>query len=109
MPIDVSTLPGGGALVVTGLIYAGISAFVTGPVIGARTIQKSGWNAQCAAGLNTQISTDAPAPTFTPQINCRSIFGWYGDQGDAFCRRYGGRFKLPFMDQITAHQRALDE
>ena len=109
MPFDVNTLPGGGALIVTGLIYAGVSAFVTGPVIGQRVIIKSGWAEQCKISLQAQISTKEPAPTFPPTIGCKSLFGWYGDQGAAFCRRYGDRFKLPFMDQLAAHQRRLKQ
>jgi len=98
-----NSLPVSGGIIVAGLIYAGVSMFVTGPVIGERTIARSNWNQQCKAVLKSEIVAQAPAPTFTPRLNCNAILGLFGGQGQALCRQYGDRL-LPFTNQLQELQ-----
>ena len=100
---DGNGLPVSGGVIVAGLIYAGVSMFVTGPVVGERTIAKSGWAQQCKAVLKSEIIVQAPAPTFTPRLNCNALFGLLGDQGQAWCSMYGNRL-LPFTNQLEKLQ-----
>ena len=73
--------------------------FVTGPVVGERTIARSGWDQQCKAALKAEIVAQAPAPSFTPRLNCNAVMGLFGTQGQALCRQYGDRL-LPFTNQL---------
>lgn len=109
MSFDTTNLPIGGGFLMAGLAYVGISMFVTGPVVGERTIAKSGWNARCQTALHSELAANQSTPQFTPKIGCETIFGFYGEQGKAFCRRYGGQFKLPFLDQLEQHKLKLHE
>jgi len=96
-------LPISGGVVIAGVIYAGVSMFLTGPVIGERTISRSGWEQQCKAALKAEIVAQAPAPTFTPRLNCNAVMGLFGSQGQALCRQYGERL-LPFTNQLQELQ-----
>jgi len=96
---DGSGLPVSGGVIVAGLIYAGVSMFVTGPVIGERVIAKSDWDQQCIAVLKSEIIAQSPAPTFTPNLNCNAILGLFGSQGQELCTMYGERL-LPFTNQL---------
>jgi len=96
---DGNGLPVSGGVIVAGIIYAGVSMFVTGPVVGERTIARSGWDQQCKIALKAEIVAQTPAPTFTPRLNCNAIFGLFGAQGQALCRQYGDRL-LPFTNQL---------
>ncbi|MBL4759225.1 MAG: hypothetical protein JKY32_16855 [Rhizobiales bacterium] len=96
-------LPVNGGVIVAGLIYVGVSMFVTGPVVGERTIARSGWDQQCKAALKSEIVAQAPAPTFTPRLNCNAVMGLFGTQGQALCRQYGERL-LPFANQLNELQ-----
>lgn len=108
MPIETSNLPVSGGLIIAGLLYAGLAAFVTGPVIGERTIQKSGWDKQCIIALRKENVLRNPKPDFVPQLSCNSFFGWFGQEGQDFCNRYGDA-AIPFLGQINEHQRKLSE
>lgn len=84
----------GGALLAAG-IYAGASLFVTGPIVGERTIIKSGWAESCPRHIRDQAESRQPSVTKLPNIDCSAILGTvYGREGEAFCRRYGSA--LPF-------------
>ena len=109
MSFDTTNLPIGGGFLLAGLAYIGISMFVTGPVVGERTIAKSGWDARCQTVLRSELAANQPAPQFAPKIGCETLFGFYGEQGKAFCRYYGGQFKLPLLDQLEQHKRRLRE
>ncbi len=84
----------GGALLAAG-IYAGASLFITGPIVGERTIIKSGWAESCPRHIRDQAEAHRPSAARMPNIDCAAVLGTiYGTQGEAFCRRYGGA--LPF-------------
>ncbi len=96
---DGSGLPISGGVIVAGLIYAGVSMFVTGPVVGERIIDKSGWDQQCKAALKSEIIAQSPAPSFTPKLNCNAILGLFGSQGQELCSMYDGALS-PFTNQL---------
>lgn len=105
-------LPISGGVLIAGLLYAGASLFISGPVVGERMIAKSDWGRQCKVVLRTELVARAPAPTFTPKLDCNSIFGIFGKQGQALCRVHGNVLKIPFADQLKAIQnqkRALQQ
>lgn len=103
--IDFSNTPISGGLVFGLIGYAAISAFITGPIIGERTIKKSNWDQQCKAIIQTQLEADRPLPEFTPKMDCNSILGLFGTQGRQVCRQYGNpELKLPMLDQLREFQ-----
>ena len=97
----------GGALI-GALIYGGAALFITGPIIGARTIEKFGWQDRCARAVRQVAAARAPAAKVIPKTNCRSTVGLlFGSNGDAWCRMYGGRFK-GIGDQIEGLRRQAE-
>lgn len=105
---DASSLPTGGGLIFALLAYGAVSLFVTGPLVGERTIERSGWAETCQRALRAEIAETAPAPAFTPNLSCNAIFGMFGPDGRRLCARYGDQaFGLPLLDQLQDYQRQL--
>lgn len=105
-----NNLPFGGGITIAGALYVGASLLVTGPLIGERMIEVSGWNKQCQSITHAELSANQPAPSFTPQISCDSILGmWMGSQGKAWCARYGDKLINPLSNQLTAQRRRVEE
>ena len=84
-----NSLPIGGSLLVGILAYAGVAAFVTGPVIGARMIEKSGWYQSCSAALRAEIGAQASPGQVIPRMDCQSLLGGFMPELGALCREYG--------------------
>lgn len=105
-----NNLPFGGSATIAGALYVGASLLVTGPLIGERMIEVSGWNKQCQSIIHSELTANQPAPSFTPQISCNSILGmWMRSQGKAWCARYGDRLINPLGDQLNAQRRRMEE
>lgn len=100
---DMGNLPIAGSALVAGLFYAGFAYFVTGPLIGERTIAKSDWPRQCQAELHRDLALSRPPAPAMPDLNCNSLFGnFFGAEGQAWCQAYGGSFQLPMMDVLQS-------
>lgn len=105
-----NSLPFGGSVTIAGVIYVGTSLLVSGPFIGERMIELSGWDKQCQSIIHSELTANQPAPSFSPQISCNSILGmWMGSQGKAWCARYGDRLINPLGDQLNAQRRRVEE
>lgn len=103
-------LPVSGGVALPALVYAAVSLFVTGPLIGERMIAKSGWEAQCRDGLVRAMEAERRAATpALSDLDCWSLFGsLFGAEGQRFCDRYGD-FRLPFIDQFEAQKRRAEK
>lgn len=106
---EANGLPVSGGLMVAIILYVLASMFVTGQVVGERMIAKSNWGQQCQTVLQVELRAQTPAPAFTPRLDCNSIFGVFGPQGRALCRRHGDVLKIPFVDQLQGLQRRKQE
>ena len=104
--MDFKDLPLSGVTLIAVLGYAGVSLAITGPLIVDRTVQKSGWIAQCQQGLFDEFSSVQEAPAFIPSLDCSSIFGLFGREGQKFCQQCGN-VKLPFVDQLNDHKQKI--
>ena len=89
------------------LVYALLSGFVTGPLVGWRTIENSGWHAQCRQVMATEAEISRPATPAMPKLDCNSLMGLFGEEGNAICREYGN-WSLPFADQIIAERSRIE-
>jgi len=84
-----STLPIGGSALVAGLLYAGASMFITGPLIGERMVERSNWSTSCHTAIADAAERENPSQ---PQVTvplCELTFGLLGRDGQAYCDRYG--------------------
>ena len=106
--MEFKDLPFNGMTLIGVIGYAALSLAVTGPLVIDRTVQKSGWIAQCQRSLHEEIRSGEDVPAFTPQIDCNSIFGIFGRDGQQLCREYGN-FKLPFVDQLNEYQQRIQK
>ena len=87
MPLDGQSLVSGGSVTAWAAIYVVISLYVTGPLVGERTIERLGWIENCSRALTHRA---APSPSQkTPPINCQALLGWMGDKAQSFCQHYG--------------------
>ena len=84
-----NSLPIGGSVLVGLLAYAGISAFITGPTIGARMIEKSSWYESCPAALRSEFAAQAEPGQVIPRMDCQSLLGSFMPELGALCREYG--------------------
>ena len=101
MSTEPSGMPINGGLL-TGLIaYGLVSAFVTGPVIGERTIDKSGWEPRCEADLHNQIMSTAPERAEVPRMDCMATFGMFVPDPKGFCKKHSDfRLDMPIIDKV---------
>lgn len=105
--MDFNSLPLSGNLVLALIVYALISVFGTGQLVGERMIEKSNWPNQCQRAVVRELQSNQIEPTFTPKFDCNSIFGnLFGQEGKQLCHNHGN-FNLPFVDQLQAHQEKL--
>lgn len=106
---DTAGLPLGGGLLIAGLIYAGASLFITGQVVGERTIHQADWIPRCEKGIVAAVTRDAPVlqtPVKTP--DCETIMGSFaGRDGRAMCGAFGFMFENPAAAHIEAQNRRL--
>jgi hypothetical protein len=103
MLADLASIPGAGGLAAAGILYAGVSLFVTGPLVAERSIDKSRWVQHCVR--QAKATTQPPATSHRPGLDCTAIFGAiYGSEGAAYCARHGGALALPFamLDGLAA-------
>ncbi|GMG84969.1 hypothetical protein LNKW23_41850 [Paralimibaculum aggregatum] len=98
-----------GGIGLTVILYALLSAFGTGPLIGQRMIERADWSRRCTALVREELAASAPDPQFAPQINCDSVLGILGPQGRAICQHYGSQLRIPYLDQLQAHQQRLQD
>lgn len=86
--LDIGNMPVAGGAVAAGLFYAGVSLFVTGPLIGERMIDKMGWEARCAAHLRAEAEAQAPAAA-AAGLDCAMVFGTLlGREGAQLCMAF---------------------
>lgn len=108
MPLNMADLPIGGGFIVGAAVYAAVAYFGTGPEIGARVIDRSGWGAQCERLVQAQVEAEAPDPVFRPNLDCRSTLGMLGAEGMNVCREHGNpSFNFPLLDQAFDFQDKL--
>jgi len=96
---DASGLPLSGTALVACVTYALFAGFVTGPLIGERTAIKAGWYSQCASHISAEISAAHPDSLPLPKFGCEALFGFFGEEGAAYCRRHGNVFDNNILTQ----------
>lgn len=81
---DFGSMPVTGGVLAAGLLYAGVSLFVTGPLVGERMTAKMDWAGQCAAHIKAEV--DRSADLAMPTLGCNELFGvWLGREGAQLC------------------------
>lgn len=101
-------LPFSGGIVVAGLIYAGVSMFVTGALVGDRTIEKSGWLPRCERTVLASATANQLAPQSIPQFNCGIMGQLFGADSKNLCDTLGEVLN-PLTSQIATQERRLVE
>ncbi len=87
------SLPITGSALLMAILYALISLFITGPLVGDRMVAKLEWGAQCARQIRTDLEAIEPPILSTPKLGCNEMFGWmFGREGAQFCDRHGNMF-----------------
>ncbi len=90
MIADLTSVPGVGGIAAAGVLYAGLSLFVTGPLVGERLIERSGWGPRCERGFAASIPPNVPQSTTSR--DCSTLLGTiFGSDGLAFCHRHGAQ------------------
>lgn len=71
------------------ILYALFSAFISGPIILEREVIKSGWHKQCQSIVKAEVIQSHPEPELVPRIDCKTIFGVFGQGSSGFCELVG--------------------
>jgi hypothetical protein len=104
-----------GSTFAAGLFYAGLSLFVTGPLIGERLVAKINWAGQCARFIEAEARAAEPSVSSVPALGCNQIFGAFlGRDGQDFCAVHGDLIdKNPFAGMLNqaadAERRAQEQ
>lgn len=86
MLTDLISVPGAGGIAAAGILYAGFSLLVAGPLVGERMIERSGWAATCERGLTSSTSQKLAQGTIGGE--CQILLGpFFGKEGVQFCQR----------------------
>lgn len=100
MTPDASTLPISGTFILAALGYAAISAFITGPEIAEREIDRSNWQATCQADLQADLEATRRPNQVVPEVP---------NLGDMFCSFYPElRDLCQYVPDITAPAREAE-
>lgn len=93
-----------GGLFAMGAIYALISMFVTGPLIGERMVEKLDWAAKCERLISHEIASAEDTVAPAPRFGCDDLLGTlFGREGSEFCDYYGGAFENnPITESLEA-------
>jgi hypothetical protein len=107
-------MPIAGGMVLAVLLYGATSLFITGPVIGERTIQKMNWNKVCVRHISDKIHLDEVPIRSVPKLGCMQMFGgWFGADGAAYCEMHGDLFENNpinnMIDGIAQSERELQK
>lgn len=90
MSYDTSTLPFSPTLVLAAAGFAALSAFVTGPEIARREIERSNWSAICEAELQADLeATRTPQTALPERTDCRSLMSMFDPQLGELCGAFG--------------------
>jgi hypothetical protein len=88
------SLPVTGSVFLAVLLYALVSLFVTGPLVGERMIARMDWPAQCAAHIRAGVEAGQSPVSTMPRVGCNEMFGFlFGAEGMQFCARHGESFE----------------
>ncbi len=99
---------GSGALI-AGLIYAGTSMYVTGPLVTQRLVEKSGWLARCERNIKQEIGTSQSMSPALPQIDCGAILRNLDPAMRRLIETFGGGVACQMADAKRRQQEALAE
>lgn len=100
MSPDASTLPISGTFILAALGYAAVSAFVTGPSIAEREIERSNWQTSCQAEIVADIEATRRANHSVPEVP---------DLGNMLCTFYPELNELCAMiPDVNAPARAAE-
>lgn len=108
---DPNNLPINGGLFLVAAFYMVIAMFFTGPTIGSRTIEISGFLPRCEKSLVKLATQEAPnLQTPAPSIDCNRVMGLFaGPDARQFCDSAGFLFENPVASQIEAQNQRLKD
>ncbi|TPW33120.1 hypothetical protein FJU08_00695 [Martelella alba] len=109
MPIDISTLPISGRVIVAGLVWAGVSAFALGPLLAERTAEKIGWQEDCQHQVVAAIAARQPEPEAGPSFGCDQVFGSLPPEYRQLMDMFGAGMACDALDQANAQKERLLE
>lgn len=91
---DTGNLPIAGGALFAAALYVGTAFFITGQVVGERTIAKSNWAGICQSEIRSNLEIENPAPSPMPKLGCDALFGsWFGRDGAEYCQMHGHLFE----------------
>lgn len=97
---DTGNLPIAGSALFAILLYIIAAFFITGQVVGERTIAKSNWAGICQSQIRADLEIENPAPQQMPKLGCDMLFGnWFGREGAAYCDMHGHLFENNPLNQ----------
>ncbi|MCQ0989585.1 hypothetical protein [Jiella marina] len=109
MPIDFSSIPISGGVLVAGALWAGASAYALGPLVAERSAEQIGWTADCEQRIAADIKTRQPAPEPGFAFQCGDLLGGLPGEQRQFLDMFGMGIACDAMDRAQARKRHLAE
>ena len=98
MFIDPQSATSGGGAALALILYAAGSMFVTGPLVVARSVEKSGWVARCERSVQDEIRSRASTQVTPPTMNCDVILGSMDPRVRELMGKFGADAACKAMD-----------
>ena len=98
-----------GSMVIAALAYAGLSGWVTGPLVAERTIENMGWEQSCTLSVQQDIVNRQPTNNFEPRVSCDNLFGHFPNEHKQLLDFFGMGAACSMMDQLNNQRDKLEE
>ncbi|CTQ58144.1 hypothetical protein LA5095_01956 [Roseibium album] len=108
MALDITSLPVSGGVLASGLVFAGLSAFVLGPLVAERTAQKIGWYQDCEREIVQDLHSHTSDPVQQPAISCKDMFGHMPGEHRQVLNLFGMGAACAALDQTLEQKRRLE-
>lgn len=105
--IDLQSLPVSGGVIVAGALWAGVSAFVLGPLVVERSAEKLQWVPICEREITLEIAANQPVGDLKPEVSCDQALGFMSKDHRRFFNLFGLDQACRAVDQANAKKREL--
>lgn len=108
MLFDPLSFSNAGGAVLGVAAYAGLSFFITGPMVGERLIEKAGWTARCPELVRASAAQSRPSLQPRPSLDCAALGHVIGQEGARLCGLVNPLIRGDFIDDGTEALHAFD-
>ncbi|OXT01985.1 hypothetical protein B7H23_03345 [Notoacmeibacter marinus] len=107
MPFDITSLPVSGGVLVAGAAWAGLSAFVLGPLVAERSAETIGWMPQCERLVADDIMESGVEPELQLMLGCHDVLGVLPPEHRQILETFGLDMACEMVDAANDQKKRL--